>query len=95
MCNALLPVGANATLCLEFFFIPNWRSIKSTHNRIFQMYNDFKILSENNTDELIFYKMIGKKKMKEKIHYIYLVKNKKKIKRKILHNQLTVLFSST
>ena len=59
------------------------------------MYNDFKILSENNTNELIFYKMIEKKKMKEKMQYIYLVKKKKKIKRKILHNQLTVLFFST
>ena len=59
------------------------------------MYNDFKILNKNDTGELIFYKMIGKKKMKEKIQYIYLVKKKKKIKRKILHNQLTVLFSNT
>ena len=58
------------------------------------MYNDFKILSKNNTDELIFYKMI-EKKMKEKIQYIYLVKKKKKIKRKILRNQLNVLFFST
>ena len=40
------------------------------------MYNDFKILSKNNTDELIFYKMM-EKKMKEKIQYIYLVKKKK------------------
>ena len=55
------------------------------------MYNDFEILSKNNTDELIFYKMLErKKKMEEKIQYIYLVK-----KRKILHNQLTVQFFNT
>lgn len=57
------------------------------------MYNDFKILSKNNTDELIFYKMIENEK--KKIQYIYLVKKKKKIKRKILHDQLTVLFFNT
>ena len=51
------------------------------------MYNDFKILSKNNTDELIFYKMI-EKKMKEKIQYIYLVKKEKnKIKSKIIEEK--------
>ena len=31
------------------------------------MYNDFEILSKNNTDELIFYKMLErKKKLKKK-----------------------------
>ena len=55
------------------------------------MCNNFKILSKNNTDELIFYKMLErKKKWKKKIQYIYLVK-----KRKILHNQLTVQFFNT
>ena len=58
------------------------------------MYNDFKILSKNNTDELIFYKMMEKKN--ERKNTIHLPSEKeKKIKRKILHNQLTVLFFST
>ena len=40
------------------------------------MYNDFKILSKNNTDELIFYKML-EKKMEEK-NTIHLPSEKEK-----------------
>ena len=40
------------------------------------MYNDFKILSKNNTDELIFYKMIEKKNERE--NTIHLPSEKKK-----------------
>ena len=32
------------------------------------MYNDLKILSKNNIDELIFYKMIEKNERKNTIH---------------------------
>ena len=52
------------------------------------MYSDFKILSKNNTDELIFYKMLErKKKIKEKIQYLHIVKKKKKIKSKIIEEK--------
>ena len=44
------------------------------------MYNDFEILSKNSTNELIFYKMLERKKIKEKIKYLHLVKKKKKKK---------------
>ena len=52
------------------------------------MYNDFEILSKkNNTDELVFYKMLErKKKLKKKYNTFYLVKNKK-IKSKIIEEK--------
>ena len=40
------------------------------------MYNDFKILSQNNTNELIFYKMIEKKN--ERKNTIHLPNEKEK-----------------
>ena len=40
------------------------------------MYNDFKILSKNNTDELIFYKMMEKKN--ERKNTIHLPSEKEK-----------------
>ena len=51
------------------------------------MYNDFEILRKNNTNELIFYKMLERKKNKEKIQYLYLVNKKKKIKSKIIEEK--------
>ena len=41
------------------------------------MYNDYKILSKNNTNELIFYKMIEKKKNERK-NTIHLPSEKEK-----------------
>ena len=47
------------------------------------MYIDFKILSKNNIDELIFYKMIEKNERKNTIH-LPSEKEKKKKKSKII-----------
>ena len=41
------------------------------------MYNDLKILNKNNTDELIFYKMIEKKNERENTIHLPSEKEKK------------------